>query len=181
MWGSPQGTVALTPLQDVWQFRREVLQSKQPVIVDFYKDSCPTCDIQDAVLEQLAYEYRGRVKFVKFKIREAYMVSSCPEFMDEYNLFWVPTTVLFVNGREQRRWELNHLASEFRPSLDAACRPNGAAGAAGTAVAQTRTPAFVPPTAGNVCVEGQGCAIERPPRTTTRPAAVGSSGRLPFP
>ena len=164
----PQGKLALTPLQDVAEFNREVVQSRQPVLVDFYKDSCPTCVIQDDVLEGLNYEYQGRVKFVKFKVREAYMVSNCPEFMDQQKLFWVPTAVLFVNGKEQQRWELNHGAWEFRAALDAA---GGRPPNAGPTVAQKGDKLAAKPVVGpDGCIEGQGCPIDRPP-----PATVGKS------
>lgn len=107
-------------IPDAATFHRVVRQSDRPVLVDFYKDSCPTCVIQEGELDQLAPEYAGRVRFVKFKIREATMQSANPEIMDEYNLFWVPTVVLFVNGHEKQRWVLNHLAMEFRGPLDQA-------------------------------------------------------------
>ena len=169
MGGDPQKTVPLTPIQDVAEFNREVIRSKVPVLVDFYKDACPTCVIQEGELEGLAAEYQGRVKFVKFKVREAYMLSSCPEFMDEHKLFWVPTTVLFVDGKEQQRWELNHLASEFRGALSAACAREPAPDAGATA--KDNSPAASWPIAKpQQCVPGQGCPIDRKPGPAADPA-----------
>lgn len=110
----------LADIQTVGEFNRQVLQANQPVVVDFYKESCPTCVIQEACLEDLAGEYDGKVRFVKFKIRESNMAGSAPEMMDRYGLFWVPTAILFVNGQERKRWVLNHAAWEFRPALDEA-------------------------------------------------------------
>ena len=165
----PQGKLALTPLQDVTEFNREVVQSKQPVLVDFYKDSCPTCVWQDEeVLQGLAFEYQGHVKFVRFKIREATMASNCPEFMDQHKLFWVPTAILFVNGKEQQRWELNHGAWEFRDALNAA---GGRPLFSGSTVAQKGgKPPGTPVVDVNGCIEGVGCPIDRPP-----PATVGKA------
>ena len=104
----------------------------------------------------------------KLKIREATMASTNPEFMDQQKLFWVPTAILFVNGKEQRRWELNHLAWEFRDDLNAA---GGRPLFSGTTVAQKGDkPAGTPVVDANGCIEGVGCPIDRPP-----PATVGKA------
>ena len=111
----------LTSIEDVPAFDRQVLRASQPVVVEFYKEDCPTCVVQEGTMEKLAAEYSGRVTFAKFKIREATMQSTNPQFMDQYRLFWVPTEILFVNGQEKHRWTLaNYPASDFRPALDEA-------------------------------------------------------------
>jgi len=173
----PRAVATPTPLpdlQDVGEFNQAVLQAKGPVLVDFYKDSCPTCVLQDAVLEELNGEYAGRVRFYKFKVREATMISTCPEFMDQQRLFWVPTTVLYVNGQEQQRWTLNHAAWEFRPSLNTACGQGPAGGA--TYVSKPPPP---PPDANGECT-GEGCPINRPPpRLTSGSPQGGTAGSTP--
>ncbi len=167
--GCSGGGVKLTAIQDASDFDRQVVGARQPVLVDFYKNACPTCVVQEGVLEQLAQEYQGRVTFTKFKIREMTMAGTSPELMDRYKLFWVPTVILFVDGKETRRWVFNHGAEDFRPALNAA---------AGKAAPQTSADAVspTPPTAGQPagaetaqgasdkferCIEGQGCPIIR--------------------
>lgn len=163
----------LTEIQDVPEFNQQVHQARGPVLVDFYKESCPTCVLQDAVLKELNGEYGSRVRFVRFKVREATMISSTPEFMDEHRLFWVPTTVLYVDGREQQRWTLNHAAWEFRPALTAAAAGNALP--AGTAAAK----ATAAPDPNAECT-GEGCPINRtPPRLTDRTPAPGATGSTP--
>ena len=54
------------------QFDSFVLNSRGLVLVEFYKDSCPTCVVQERVLEHLGGRY-GRVTFAKFKIRNVMM------------------------------------------------------------------------------------------------------------
>ena len=47
------------------EFESEVLMSDTPVLVDFYATWCMPCQLLSPVLEKLAEEFRGRVKFVK--------------------------------------------------------------------------------------------------------------------
>jgi thiol:disulfide interchange protein len=142
--------VALAPVEEVAELK-QILATGQPVLVDYYKESCPTCVLQDGVLEGLNGEYGSKVHFVKFKIREATMISSTPEFMEEQRLFWVPTTILYVGGVERNRWTLNHMASEFRPALAAASQ-----GGAIPVGSYNRVPAR--PADANQCT-GEGCPI----------------------
>ncbi len=153
----PQGK--MPDLHTTEEFDQQVVRSDRPVLVDFYKDNCPTCVEQERVLEELIDEYAGRVKFVRFKIREATMQESAPEIMDRYKLFWVPTVILFVDGKEQKRWVFNHMAFEFRGVLDDVLsgRPvkpsaenNGNFTFDENALKND-----------NMCVEGKGCRIER--------------------
>lgn len=51
-------------------FDNEVIKSDQPVLVDFFATWCPPCQRLLPILEQLAAEYEGRVKFVKLNTDE---------------------------------------------------------------------------------------------------------------
>ena len=147
----------ITNIPTVEEFDRTVNQPNRPVMVDFYKDSCPTCDIQEAELEKIVDDYRDRVTFVRFKIREATMNSPVPEIMERYNLFWVPTTILLVNGKEVQRWVFNHGQGEFREALNKflTTGSTGVATATGTPPAATGTSAAGTP----ICIPGQGCQL----------------------
>lgn len=74
-------------------FATEVLQAKQPVLVDFYATWCGPCRMLAPVVEQLAGEFAGRVKFAKVDVDEA------PELAMRYQITGVPTLLLFQNGR----------------------------------------------------------------------------------
>ena len=120
---SAGGCATITPVRtipDVADFQGTVLQADRPVLVEFYKDNCPTCVIQEAVLQDLMPVYAGKVDFVRFKIREATMAGASPEIMERYKLFWVPTVVLFANGQEKQRWVFNHPATDFYVALNEA-------------------------------------------------------------
>lgn len=72
-------------------FDHEVCGSEQPVLVDFWSDTCPPCVAQTPVIESLAVEYRGRVKIVKANVRQTAKAAA------RYRLDAVPTLMLFKN------------------------------------------------------------------------------------
>jgi thiol-disulfide isomerase/thioredoxin len=108
----------LRPIESLADFQQQVVRTKGPVMVAFNKHNCPTCVIQEAVLDDLAVEYRGRVAFASMTIMEADLTPIVPEVKQAYKLDWVPTTILFVDGKEYQRWIFNHGNEEFRPVLD---------------------------------------------------------------
>jgi thioredoxin-like negative regulator of GroEL len=160
MTGCSAGRADLTTIADADGFDRQVCRAQRPVLVEFYKDSCPTCVLQEACLKELALEYGDRVLFARFKIRERTMRGSCPEIMDRYDLFWVPTVILFENGIPTQRWVLNHPTWAFRRALD---RATGATGD-GEQLAEDDpfSDAYLmgaPPDKAMRCVDGVGCRI----------------------
>lgn len=108
----------LRPIESLLDFQQQVLRTRGLVMVAFNKTSCPTCVVQEAVLDELAVEYRGRVAFASMKIMEADLRPTVPEVKQALKLDWVPTTILFVDGKEYQRWVFNHGNEEFRPVLD---------------------------------------------------------------
>jgi thioredoxin 1 len=74
-------------------FAATVLQSDLPALVDFHATWCGPCRMLAPVLDQLAGEFAGRIKFVKVDVDEA------PELANRYQITGVPTLLLFQNGR----------------------------------------------------------------------------------
>ncbi len=71
----------------VANFDEEVLNSKLPVLVDFYADWCNPCKMMAPVVERIAEEYEGRLKVGKcdvsanMPLAQKYRVSNIPAFM----------------------------------------------------------------------------------------------------
>lgn len=78
-------------------FEKDVLQSELPVFVDFYADWCGPCKMIEPVVEQLAEEYTGRVKFVKLD------VDANPDIAVKYGVMSIPTLIIFKGGKEFKR------------------------------------------------------------------------------
>jgi thioredoxin 1 len=108
----------LIPIAPDWDsFDREVLKSPMPVLVEFGKDPCPPCVSQKKELAPLAEEFRGQVKFTTFLLVQGEFHVNCPKIRDQYQLHWMPTTILIVNGKERMRWEECHKAAEIREGI----------------------------------------------------------------
>jgi thioredoxin 1 len=73
-------------------FEAEVLRADLPVVVDFYAPWCGPCKMLAPLLEQLAAEFQGRIKFAKANVDDT------PELAATYQITGVPTLALFRGG-----------------------------------------------------------------------------------
>lgn len=73
------------------EFHSQVLESDLPVVVDFYATWCPPCRALAPILQRLAVEFDGRVRFVKVDSDEE------PELAGKYGVTALPTLV-FIRG-----------------------------------------------------------------------------------
>ena len=74
-------------------FAQEVLQSKSPVLVDFWAEWCGPCKMIAPVLDELADEYAGKVIIGKVNIDEHQGIAA------EYGIRAIPTLLLFKQGQ----------------------------------------------------------------------------------
>ncbi len=92
-------------------FEHEVLESKVPVVVDFYADYCGPCRMIKPSLILLAKELDGQAKIVVVDVvTNASLVSS-------YGVSSVPTLLVFRNGTEVKRMVGLGSLSELRDAL----------------------------------------------------------------
>ena len=75
-------------------FQKDVIEkSKQvAVLVDFYADWCMPCKMLTPILEELANEYKDKLRVVKIN------VDQFPEIAEQYNVRSIPNVKLFKDG-----------------------------------------------------------------------------------
>lgn len=73
-------------------FDMEVIQNPLPVLVDCWAPWCGPCKIVGPVLDELAWQYAGRVKIVKLNVDENPVTAS------RYGIQSIPTILLFNQG-----------------------------------------------------------------------------------
>ena len=73
-------------------FEAEVLNSSEPVLVDFYAEWCGPCKAMAPALEEVAKEMAGKVKITKIDVDDN------PEITNKYQIQAMPTLIMFKDG-----------------------------------------------------------------------------------
>ena len=73
-------------------FSNEVLNSKLPVLVDFWAEWCGPCKTVSPIVEELSNDYNGKVKVTKLD------VDSNPQTATNYGIRGIPTLLMFKDG-----------------------------------------------------------------------------------
>ena len=74
-------------------FTEEVMNSKLPVLVDFWAPWCGPCKAVSPVIEELAKDYAGKIKICKLNVDEV------PKLATQYTVMSIPTIMLFAKGK----------------------------------------------------------------------------------
>ncbi|WP_320201026.1 thioredoxin [Agrobacterium sp. rho-13.3] len=77
---------------DTSNFQSEVLDSVEPVVVDFWAEWCGPCKMIAPSLEEISTELAGKVKVVKLNIDEN------PELAAQFGVRSIPTLAMFKGG-----------------------------------------------------------------------------------
>ena len=73
-------------------FEADVLQSKQPVLVDYWAEWCGPCKMIAPILDEVAKDYSGKLRVAKLNIDDN------PKVPGEYGIRGIPTLLLFKGG-----------------------------------------------------------------------------------
>jgi thioredoxin 1 len=74
------------------EFKKEVLESNIPVLVDFWAEWCGPCKMLAPTLDELSKDLAGKVKIVKMNVDEN------PAMPSALGIRGIPTMMLFKNG-----------------------------------------------------------------------------------
>jgi thioredoxin 1 len=97
-------------------FQTEVIESSEPVLVDFSAVWCGPCKMLDPIVKQLAGEWDGKVKVVKIDADQN------PNILMQYSVLGIPTLLFFKGGEIKERitgyMPKDKLVAKFSPHFN---------------------------------------------------------------
>ena len=85
--------MATTQVTDA-SFEADVLNSDEPVVVDFWAEWCGPCKMIDPVLDEIAETYKGKLTVAKLNVDDNQSVPA------KYGIRGIPTLMLFKDGQQ---------------------------------------------------------------------------------
>lgn len=99
---------------DEASFEAKVEKDNAPILVDFWAEWCPPCRALAPVIEELAEEYQGKVRFAKLNVDEARDTAM------RFGIRSIPTLILFKDGKKINELNGNQPKDRIRTMLGTA-------------------------------------------------------------
>ena len=77
-------------------FEKEVLESNEPVLIDFYATWCGPCKMMSPIVEEIAKELEGKIKVFKVDTDEE------QDLAIKYGIMSIPTFMVFKNRKVEK-------------------------------------------------------------------------------
>ena len=90
----------------------EMINSDEPVVVDFWASWCGPCRMVSPIIEQLSEEYEGRVKVCKVNVDNEGALAA------HFAIASIPTVILFKNGKEIKKMIGAHSLDDYCDMVD---------------------------------------------------------------
>jgi thioredoxin 1 len=93
-------------------FQTEVLESKLPVLVDFWAEWCAPCQIVSPIVEELATEYGEKLKVGKLNVDDNAKISQ------NYGVMSIPSLLIFKEGKVVKTMIGAQSKDNFKKEID---------------------------------------------------------------